>query len=130
MNEEGRVRLDKWLWAARFFKTRSQASQAVSGGNVHVNGERVKPARFAAVGDLVRIRKEHDEYLVEIRVVSGQRRGAPEAQLLYEETAESREQRELARETRRLLRGEGVAPPGRPSKRDRRLIKRFTRKDE
>ncbi|MGV1099396.1 RNA-binding S4 domain-containing protein [Thiovibrio sp. JS02] len=130
MTEESRVRLDKWLWAARFFKTRSQASQAISGGKVHVNGARVKPARFAAVGDEVRIQKDHDEYLLVIRAVSGQRRGAPEAQRLYEESGESRAQREMARENRRLLRAEGIAPPGRPSKRDRRLIKKFTRKDE
>jgi len=130
MTEEDRVRLDKWLWAARFFKTRSQASTAISGGRVHVNGARVKPARFAVVGDTLRIQKDHDEYLVVIRAISGQRRGAPEAQLLYEETAQSRERREMSRENRRLLRAEGIAPPGRPSKRDRRLIKKFTRKDE
>ncbi len=129
MREEAQVRLDKWLWAARFFKTRSQASQAVAGGKVQVGGLRVKPSRLVAVGDGLRIQKEQDEFAIVVRAVSGQRRGAPEAQLLYEETQESIAARIQARETRRLLRAEGAGPPGRPSKRDRRLIRKFTKKN-
>ena len=128
MREEAQVRLDKWLWAARFFKTRSQASQAVAGGKVQVGGLRVKPSRLVAVGDGLRIQKEQDEFAIVVRAVSGQRRGAPEAQLLYEETQESIAARIQARETRRLLRAEGAGPPGRPGKRDRRLIRKFTKK--
>ena len=130
MGEEAQVRLDKWLWAARFFKTRAQASQAVAGGKVQVAGLRVKPSRSVAVGDGLRIQKEQEEFIVVVRSVSGQRRGAPEAQLLYEETPESIAARTEARETRRLLRVVGAAPPGRPGKRDRRLIRRFTKKEE
>ena len=127
---ETQVRLDKWLWAARFFKTRAQASQAVAGGKVQVGGLRVKPSRLMAVGDGVRIQKEQEEYAIVVLALSSQRRGAPEAQLLYAETVESIAARAEARETRRLLRVVGAAPPGRPGKRDRRLIRRFTKKEE
>jgi ribosome-associated heat shock protein Hsp15 len=127
---ELQVRLDKWLWAARFFKTRAQASQAVAGGKVQVGGLRVKPSRLVAVGDGVRIQKEQEEFAIVVLALSSQRRGAPEAQLLYEETVESLAARAEARETRRLLRVAGAAPPGRPGKRDRRLIRRFTKKEE
>lgn len=130
MSEESRVRLDKWLWAARFFKTRSLASQAVAGGKVQVDGLRAKPSREVAVGDLLRIQKDQEEFVIVVKAVSGQRRGAPEAQLLYEETRDSIAARVEARETRRLLRVAGAAPPGRPGKRDRRLIRRFTKKEE
>ena len=130
MSEESQVRLDKWLWAARFFKTRSQASQAVAGGKVQVGGLRVKPSRLVAAGDELRIQKEQEEFAIVVLAVSDQRRGAPEAQLLYEETPESIVARNEAREARRLLRVVGAAPPGRPGKRDRRLIRRFTKKEE
>jgi ribosome-associated heat shock protein Hsp15 len=130
MSEETQVRLDKWLWAARFFKTRSQASQAVAGGKVQVGGLRVKPSRLVAAGDELRIQKEQEEFAIVVLAVSDQRRGAPEAQLLYAETPESIAARTEARETRRLLRVVGAAPPGRPGKRDRRLIRRFTKKEE
>lgn len=129
MSEETQVRLDKWLWAARFFKTRSQASQAVAGGKVQVGGLRVKPSRLVIVGDILRVQKEQDEFTIVVRAISGQRRGAPEAQLLYEETPESIAARVEAREARRLLRVVGAAPPGRPGKRDRRLIRKFTKKE-
>ena len=130
MGEETQVRLDKWLWAARFFKTRAQASQAVAGGKVQVGGLRVKPSRSVAVGDGLRVQKEQEEFVIVILALSSQRRGAPEAQLLYEETQESIAARLQAREARRLLRVAGAAPPGRPGKRDRRLIRRFTQKEE
>ena len=129
MSEETQVRLDKWLWAARFFKTRSQASQAVAGGKVQVGTLRGKPSRLVIVGDILRVQKEQDEFTIVVRAVSSQRRGAPEAQLLYEETPESLAARAEARESRRLLRVVGAAPPGRPGKRDRRLIRKFTKKE-
>jgi ribosome-associated heat shock protein Hsp15 len=126
---QAKVRIDKWLWAARFFKTRSQASQAVTGGKVHVNGARVKPARAVELDDELRIQKGPYEFVVIVRGLSGQRRGAPEARKLYEETEESLVLRDKTREERRLFRAQGAAPPTRPSKRDRRKIKKFTRKD-
>ena len=129
MSEEVQVRLDKWLWAARFFKTRSQASQAVAGGKVQVGGFRVKPSRLVVIGDGLRIQKGQEEFIIIVRGLSSERRGAPEAQLLYEETSESLAARIQARETRRLLRVEGDGPPGRPGKRDRRLIRKFTKKE-
>lgn len=124
-----KVRIDKWLWAARFFKTRSQAAQAVSGGKVHLNGARVKPARTIDPGDELRIQKGPYEFVVNVLEISGQRRSASEARFLYEETEESKALREATREERRLLKDQGFAPPGKPSKRDRRLIKKFIRKD-
>ena len=129
MNELTQVRLDKWLWAARFFKTRSLASQAVAGGKVQVGGLRVKPSRLVAEGDGLRIQKGQDEFLIVVLAISDQRRGAPEALLLYEETQESRAARIKARETRGLLRVVGAVSPGRPGKRDRRLIIKFTKKN-
>lgn len=130
MTEAIQVRLDKWLWAARFFKTRAQASQAVAGGKVQVGGLRVKPSRLVAFGDRLRIQKKQEEFTIVVRALGSQRRGAPEARLLYEETPESIVSRAEVKETRRLLRVEGAAPPGRPGKRDRRLIRKFIKKEE
>jgi ribosome-associated heat shock protein Hsp15 len=125
--ETQRVRIDKWLWAARFFKTRSLASQAVTGGKVQLNGNHVKPARDVQVGDEVSVRVAELQWVVRVRALSEQRRSAPEAQQLYEETAESREKREASIAERKaranLFREPGA---GRPTKRDRRLIRRFT----
>lgn len=126
---EQKVRIDKWLWAARFFKTRSQAAQAVTGGKVHLNGARVKPSRTVDPGDELRIQKGAEEFVVVVQAVAVQRRPAPEARLLYAESEESVRLREASREERRLLQDQMSAPAGRPSKRDRRLIKKFTRKD-
>lgn len=124
----GRIRLDKWLWAARFFKTRSAAAKAVSGGQVHVNGTRVKPSRTVNLGETLRIRRGLLEFTVNVLALSDRRKGAPEARTLYEETAESIARREQQRDERRLLAPEGPAPQGRPNKRDRRLIRSFIRK--
>lgn len=130
MAEGDKVRIDKWLWAARFFKTRSQAAQAVSGGKVHVAGARAKPARAIGIGEELRIQKGPYEFIVVVRGLSERRRSAPEAQQLYLESETSLAGREQVREERRLLRQAGVSPPAtRPGKRDRRLIKKFIRKD-
>lgn len=123
------IRLDKWLWAARFFKTRSLASQAVGGGKVHLNGARTKAARNVAAGDELTIVIGQEEFRVTVLAVSGTRRPAPEARLLYHEAEESRMAREEQRELRRLQHAGIAAPARRPDKRDRRKIKSFIRKD-
>ena len=128
-NQESIVRLDKWLWAARFFKTRSLASKAVSGGHVHLNGKRVKPSRLMQGGEQLRIKRGTEVYTVIILALSARRGPAKVAQALYEETEESRTQREEAREQRRLVKAPASRPEGRPDKRDRRKIRKFLRKD-
>jgi len=122
-----RVRLDKWLWAARFFKTRSAAAQAVDGGKVDVGGERAKRARLVQPGDVVMIRRPPYEHELVVRALSETRGPAKEAALLYEETPASREARErLAYQLKNAptLTFQGV---GRPTKRDRRVIDRLKR---
>ena len=121
----GKVRIDKWLWAARFFKTRGLAADAIDGGKVCYDGERPKPAKEVRVGAVLRITHPDGEWEVVVRGLSAQRRGAPEAALLYEETEQSRPRREqaaLTHEADYAMRDRGM---GRPTKRDRRLIKRF-----
>ena len=122
-----RVRLDKWLWAARFFKTRSAAAQAVDGGKVDVGGERAKRSRLVQPGDVVMIRRPPYEHELVVRALSETRGPAKEAALLYEETPASREARErLAYQLKNAptLTFQGV---GRPTKRDRRVIDRLKR---
>jgi ribosome-associated heat shock protein Hsp15 len=125
-----RHRIDKWLWCTRFFKTRSQAAQAVGGGKVHVNGERVKPAHHVRIGD--RISLTLNGALGEFDVVGlPSRRGpAPEAQSHYAETAESAERRARLREQHRLANMSQPRPDTRPDKRDRRRLARFQRNQE
>ena len=122
---EERVRLDKWLWAARFFKTRSLAKQAIEGGKVWYEGARVKVSKDVQIGATLRIRQGFDEKTVLVRALSEQRRGAPEAMLLYEETPQSIAAREQQATERRMQQDGGIAAAGRPGKRDRRLIHRF-----
>jgi ribosome-associated heat shock protein Hsp15 len=125
-----KVRLDKWLWAARFFKTRQIATEAISGGKVHLNGQRTKPGKEVKVGAQLRIHTASAEYEVEVRMLATQRRPATEARTLYEETPESLARREQERERRRLERILSPRPThGRLNKKDRRLIHRFTGKD-
>ena len=120
------VRLDAWLWAARFFRSRTLAKQAVGGGKVEVNGSAGKPARALKVGDALRITRGEERYAIEVLALSSRRGSAVEAQALYRETAESIAARELAREQRRLSGSDLAKPPGRPDKRARRLIHNFT----
>jgi len=120
-----KVRIDKWLWAARFFKTRSQAAQAVGGGRVQVNGARVKPARLVQAGEELRIRRGEVEFVVTVLGVAAKRRPAKEAQMLYEESGESIAAREQAREQRRIEAMGRPQLPRRPTKRERRQIVSF-----
>ena len=120
-----KLRLDKWLWAARFFKTRSLAKAAVEGGKVHLGGQRVKVSKEIAVGDTLQIRQGYDEKVVEIKALSGQRRGAAEAQLLYEETEASIKKRESEAAARKAAGGMIDRPANRPTKKQRRQIHRF-----
>ncbi len=123
-----KVRIDKWLWAARFFKTRSRAAQAVSGGRVQVNGARVKPARLVQAGEELRIRRGEVEFIVTVLGVAAKRRPAKEAQLLYEESVASIAAREQASELRRIEAMGRLQPTRRPTKRERRQIVSFTGK--
>jgi ribosome-associated heat shock protein Hsp15 len=123
MNSES-VRIDKWLWAARFFKTRSMATDAVDTGKIRLNGDRVKPARGVKPGDHIDIDNGSTEWEVVVKELSDVRRAASFAQALYEETPESVEKRALAAEDRRYFREPGADMKGRPTKRDRRLISR------
>ena len=122
---EARVRLDKWLWAARFFRTRNLARQAIEGGKVWYDGARTKVSKEVRVGAELRIRQGFDEKTVLVRALSAERRGAPEAALLYEETAASAAARTASADERRLQRAGQVLHEGRPGKRDRRLIHQF-----
>jgi ribosome-associated heat shock protein Hsp15 len=124
------TRIDKWLWAARFFKTREQASKACEMGRVTSNAVRAKPAREIRAGDMLRIQKEDGEREVEVLALSQQRGPATVAQTLYRETEASIELRRKAAEERRLLGPmyTAAAPAGRPGKRDRRLIHSFVGK--
>ena len=129
MGEHGqpreKLRLDKWLWAARFFKTRSLAKAAIEGGKVHLGGQRVKVSREVSVGDTLQIRQGWDEKVVVVMALSEQRRGAPEAQRLYEETGESVAKREAEAAARKAAGGMIDRPDRRPDKRQRRQIHRF-----
>ena len=121
-----RVRIDKWLWAARFYKTRSLAAEAIGGGKVSVNGDGVKPAKMVQVGDEIRIRLGPYEHAVIVRGLSERRGPASVAQTLYEETAASLATREKLTEQLRMAPAAFVyEDKGRPTKRDRRDIERF-----
>jgi len=114
--------LDKWLWAARFFKTRGAATEAVLGGHVHVNGARVKPARGVAVGDRLEITRSHERWTVIVAGLADRRGPASVAAALYEETPESAEERKRRRDEQRSTRPIGADLAGRPTKRDRRRL--------
>ena len=125
MSDTGSVRLDKWLWAARFYKTRSLAAAAIGAGDVRVARERVKPARAVKAGDELQIRRGDDVMDVVVRELSSARGPAPVAQRLYEETEESRQRRARAAERRALAREPALDIKGRPTKRDARELRRL-----
>jgi ribosome-associated heat shock protein Hsp15 len=120
------VRLDKWLWAARFFKTRSLAAKAVDGGKVRLNGESAKPSRELKPGDELAIRVGELEWVVEVRAMSKQRGPAAQAALLYVEREDSRTRRQAAVALKKVQPHPAAGVKGRPTKKDRRLIHRFT----
>ncbi len=128
-SDAGRVRLDKWLWAARFFKTRALATEAIEGGKVHVNDQRVKPARAVRVGDVLEVRRGFETMVVIVQALAEQRGPAKVAQTLYTETEASRLRREAAAEQCRLERMGMVPSEHRPSGRDRQKIRQLTGKD-
>ncbi|MFQ5994422.1 MAG: RNA-binding S4 domain-containing protein [Acidiferrobacterales bacterium] len=123
-----KVRLDKWLWAARFFKTRPLATEAVAGGKVHVNGVRVKPGKMISAGDQLTIRRGAYLFVVTIRALASRRGPASQATQLYEETEESKRDRTRTAEQLREQRVLRAEQRGRPGKRDRRTIIRFLRR--
>jgi ribosome-associated heat shock protein Hsp15 len=122
------IRIDKWLWAARFFKTRSLAAEAVTGGKIEVNGARAKPSRIMRLGDKLNIRRGPYEWTVVVKGLAKLRGPAPAAQLLYEETEESVRRRAAASAQLKFERSPEFDIPGRPSKKDRRAMLRFTKR--
>jgi len=123
------MRLDKWLWAARFFKTRSLAQQAVAAGRVQLNGERTKPAHEVKAGDMVVVRVAEWRWEVRVKALSERRGPAEEARKLYDETEASSAERERRRDLRRWGTEPAAALKGRPTKRDRRLLESMRHDD-
>src|SRR5690554_1002238 len=119
------VRLDKWLWAARFYKTRTLAKEAIEGGKVHYNDQRCKPGKTVETGATVRLRLGWQEKTVVIDGISDKRRGAPEAQTLYHETEDSTRRREDLAWQRKTMQAAQLPPARRPTKKDRRDIQKF-----
>jgi ribosome-associated heat shock protein Hsp15 len=119
------VRIDKWLWAARFFKTRSLAQQAVEGGKVRLNGERTKPAKELKLGDSLSITVGRQEWAIKVVKLASQRAAAPIARTLYDENEESRARRELEIARRRSNLEPATVRKGRPTKRDRRDLQQW-----
>jgi ribosome-associated heat shock protein Hsp15 len=122
------TRIDKWLWAARFFKTRGLAAEAVAGGKIEINGSRPKPSRLVRAGDRLTIRRAVYEWTVIVKEVSKLRGPAAQAQGLYEETEDSVARRAAAMAQMSLERPPEFALPGRPSKKERRALARFTKR--
>ncbi len=121
------VRLDKWLWACRFYKTRAIAKAAIDGGKVHYEGNKPKPGRSVHVGDKIKLRQGFDEKTVEILILSDRRQSATIAQTLYQETTESEKKRDEIANLRKLA---APSTQGRPNKKQRRQIHRFIRQDD
>lgn len=119
------VRLDKWLWVARFYKTRSIAREMIDGGKVHYNGQRSKPGKIVELGAMIKLRQGNDERTIEVLEISSQRKGAPEAQLLYRETVESLSQREKMAMARKMNALTMPHPDRRPDKKERRTLLKF-----
>ncbi|MDC0403565.1 S4 domain-containing protein [Porticoccaceae bacterium] len=126
--QEEKLRIDRWLWAARFFKTRNLAKTAIDSGKVQIDGVKIKPSRQVEIGQQIKLSQGWDEKTVVVAALSAVRRGAPEAALLYSETAQSLAARNAHKEQRRLQ--PDIAGQGRPNKRQRRQIHRFIHKDQ
>ena len=126
MTEE--LRIDKWLWTARFFKTRSLASEAVNGGKVHLNDHRVKAGRLVKIGDTLSIQKSSDLFEILIVGINKTRRPAKEAKLLYEESEKSRLKREQEHEIKKLASATRPVPQRKPGKREREQLRNFKQK--
>lgn len=126
--ESKTVRLDKWLWAARFYKTRALASEAVNGGKVHLSGNRVKPSRAVKLNDCFELQRGFEKFEIFVRKLSDQRGPASRAQTLYEETADSIERRKKESEIRKLAALQHPSQAVRPDKKQRRKIRQFTGK--
>ena len=124
-DDDHRVRLDKWLWAARFYKTRGLAAEAIDGGKIEVNGDGAKRARLVQPGDTVRVRHGPSEHVVTVRDLSARRGPASEAAKLYEETAESKAARERIALQHKLAAVSFDFETGKPSKKDRRVIDKW-----
>lgn len=123
--EKRQVRLDKWLWAARFYKTRTLAKEAIEGGKVHYNEQRCKPGKTVETGATVKLRLGWQEKIVVIDAISDKRRGAPEAQTLYHETDDSVRRREDLAWQRKTMQAAQLPPARRPTKKDRRELQKF-----
>lgn len=126
--DDDKIRIDKWLWAARFFKTRSLAKQAIEGGKIHCDGQRVKASKEMVVGLELTIRQDLTEKIVIVKALSDQRRGAPEAALLYEETEASKQKREEQAAQRKAGLANFIISDHKPNKKERRQIHRFQNK--
>lgn len=129
MSREG-VRIDRWLWAARFYKTRRLAVEAINGGKVEINGAGAKPAKVVQVGDEVRVRKDAFQFQVIVRALAEQRGSASIAQTLYEETPESLERREALHQQLRAQSSAFPQPRHRPEKHARKLLAKFKRGED
>jgi ribosome-associated heat shock protein Hsp15 len=127
--QDSKIRIDKWLWAARFYKTRALAAEAIAGGKVQVNGDRVKRAKSLQIGDEIRIRQGPYEHLVLVRVLSDRRGPATQAATLYEEKPESRAAREALAIQLKSVHVAFLSERERPTKKDRREIRRFKGRD-
>ena len=128
MSQAEKIRVDKWLWAARFFKTRAAAATAVNGGKVHVNGQRVKSSRPIQTGDQLEITRGQVQAVVDVMELSDKRGPAKVAQTLYEETTESIKQRELKSQQRKLLNASMPRSQGKPDKHQRRELRKVSGK--
>lgn len=129
-DQDTRIRIDKWLWAARFYKTRSLAADAVEGGKVQVNGERVKPAKVLKAGDTLAIRNGHFAWQITVLALSERRGSATEASKLYSESDQSRREREEKSALLKIERQSNPFPGGRPTKKARRQIIKFTQEQD
>jgi len=127
--EKDNTRLDLWLWASRFFKTRALAQKAIKGGKVSLNGQRVKPAKTISVGDRLTITKQELNYIIDVLALADRRLSAVQAQALYAETPDSQAAREARLMEKKAQRRSEVRPPKRPDKRQRRQLRALTRGD-